>query len=69
MKWEPNITGHPIDVWQKQAANRTTNSVPSITGGVDRANSVGQANSATVRPSIIDLSDNIMLAHYQRERR
>ena len=63
MRWEPNITGYPIDVWQKQAENRTTDSVPSTTGDVD------QANSATVCPNIMDLSDNILLAHYQRERR
>ena len=58
MKWEPNIVGYPISVWRKQAATPTTDGVP-----------VDQDKPVTVRPNIMDLSDNILLAHYQRERR
>ena len=64
MKWEPNIVGYPtsvgypISVWQKQAATPTSDSVP-----------VGRSNAVTVHLNIMDLSDNIMLAHYQRDRR
>lgn len=64
MKWEPNIVGYPISVgypsrvWQKQAATPTTEGVP-----------LAHINSVTPRPNIMDLSNNIMLAHYQRDRR
>jgi hypothetical protein len=55
MKWEANIVGYPISGWPKQVARPTTGSVP--------------ANPVAIQPNIMDLSDNIMLAHYQRERR
>ena len=58
MEREPNIVGNLIRVWQKQAATLTTDGVP-----------VDQEKPVTVRPNIINLSDNILLAHYQRERR
>lgn len=65
MKWEPNIVGIPISVWQKQAATPTAEGVPA-----------GDTNSVTLRSNAIKsdndniaLSDNIMLAHYQRDRR
>jgi hypothetical protein len=64
MKWESNFVGYPISggypisVWQKQAATPTTKGVP-----------VGHTNSVRRRPNIIRLSDNVMLAHYQRDRR
>jgi hypothetical protein len=48
MKWEPNIVGHPINVWQKHA---------------------NQDKPGTVRPNLVELSDNVLLAHYQRDRR
>ena len=65
MKWETNIVGHPISVaapisgWQKQAA------IPTTTEAV----CVDPPTSVTLRSKIMDLSDNIMLAHYQRDRR
>ena len=60
MKWEPNIAGkpvvgYPISFWQKDAATRTIEAVD-------------QTNSETVRPHIVEVSHNIMLAHYQRDR-
>ena len=61
MKWEPNIVGYPIRAWQKITAAPTTEGV-----------AVDDTKSVTLRPSDNDnivLSDNIMLAHYQRDRR
>jgi hypothetical protein len=59
MKWEPNIVGHPINVWQKQgAATPVADSVPA-----------NQDNPVTVRSNLVELSDNVLLAHYQRDRR
>ena len=59
MKWEPNIVGHPINIWQKQAATTP------VTDGAP----ADQDKPVTVRPNMIELSDNILLAHYQRDRR
>jgi hypothetical protein len=59
MKWEPNIMGHPINVWQKQGASTpVADSVPA-----------NQDKPVTVRPNLVELSDNVLLAHYQRDRR
>lgn len=65
MKWESNIVGYPISFWQKQAATPTAEGVPA-----------DDTNSVTLRSNVLEsdndniaLSDNIMLAHYQRDRR
>ena len=63
MKWEPNIVGYPISDWPRQAATPKPSATP-LTEGVF----VDRAHSATALASIMDLSDNIMLAHYQRDR-
>jgi hypothetical protein len=59
MKWEPNIVGYPIRIWQGVGVTQVTEGVP--------------VNAKPVkRPSDNDnivLSDNVMLAHYQRDRR
>ena len=70
MKWEPNITGYPIDVLHKQGhkPDDQQRSEHYWRGRSGPTQSI-KPNSATVRTSIIDLSDNVMLAHYQRERR
>ena len=57
MKWEPNIVGYPISDWPKHVATPLTEGV-----------SMDRVCSATELPNIMDLSDNIMLAHYQRDR-
>ena len=62
MKWEPNIVGYPITLWPRQAAH------PSTEGVSDRGHSAHRAHSTTELPKITELSDNIMLAHYQRDR-
>ena len=59
MKWEPNIVGYPISeyrisVWQNHGSRPRTNDV--------------RVEPVTARPTM-DLSDNILLAHYQRDRR
>jgi hypothetical protein len=59
MKWEPNIVGYPIKIWQKVDAVPPKEEVPVDT-------------KPAKRPSDNDniaLSDNVMLAHYQRDRR
>ena len=64
MKWEPNIVGNPIrvgdsaSVWQKPAFTPATEGLP-----------VGHTNSVMPPPNTMKLSDNVMLAHYQRDRR
>ena len=57
MKWEPNIVGFPISVWPTRAAMPLVEGVP-----------LDQVPLATAVPNIMDLSDNIMLAHYQQDR-
>ena len=57
MKWEPNIVGYPISDWPKHAATPFTEGV-----------SVDRVYPPTALPNTMDLSDNIMLAHYQRDR-
>ena len=58
MKWEPNIVGYPISIWPKQADTQMSGGAP-----------VDHSYSVTALPNIMDLSDNIMLAHYQSDRR
>ena len=52
------LSGHGESYWRKQVAD----GVPSITGVVDKTN-------LRVWPAGMNISDNILLAHYQRERR
>jgi len=54
MRWEPNIVGYPISGWPTRVVMPTTLGLPS--------------KAVAVQPNIMDLSDNIMLAHYQRDR-
>jgi hypothetical protein len=62
MKWEPNITGYRIGIGRRQAVKATTEGVPTLAGRVVHA-------KFRARPTSMDLSDNVLLAHYQRERR
>lgn len=61
-----NITGFHvgISVWEgatNPLADASGRQVPGATGVVDQTD--------YLLPNIMDLSDNILLAHYQRERR
>jgi hypothetical protein len=62
MKWEPNVTGNQINIGRRQTVKATPDGVPTLAGRVVHAN-------FRVRPTSMDLSDNVLLAHYQRERR
>jgi hypothetical protein len=59
-----NITGYPIEVSSREGATDLLaargRQVPGIAGVVDQTD---------LLPNIMDLSDNVLLAHYQRERR
>jgi hypothetical protein len=60
-----NITGYHTDVSAKEGtagllAEASGRQVPGIAGVTDQTD---------LWPNIMDLSDNILLAHYQRERR
>ena len=56
MKWEPNIVGYPSSVWPMRVA------IP-LAAGVHLV-----LVPPLPVPNIMDLSDNVMLAHYQRDR-
>lgn len=61
MKWEPNIAGHPIRFRQKQTE-------PPTKGiAVDEASPLPSTRVSD--NDNIALSVNVMLAHYQRDRR
>lgn len=60
-----NITGYDTDVSAREGttgllAEASGRRVPGITGVIDQTD---------LWPNNMDLSDNILLAHYQRERR
>ena len=65
MKWEPNIVGYPISDWPRQAG-RAQASCHTIFNQRRFRRSGSLRNG--IAEHIMDLSDNIMLAHYQRER-
>ena len=51
-------SGHSKSYWRKERAD----GIPSTTGVVNKTN-------LRVWPNSMNISDNILLAHYQRERR
>jgi hypothetical protein len=60
-----NITGYHLGVSAREGtagilADASGRQVPGVTGVADHTD---------LLPNIMDLSDNILLAHYQRERR